>query len=248
MKLQCPAPGRPITSPYGPRRHPITGQIGKMHRGIDYGGTFDVLSAGDGIVYKVSYNGNKVSGGGHVVIIKHASNLYSVYYHGRERTKLKVGDRVQAGDFIYVSGSTGASTGPHLHFETRTGSVGQWGTDKDPNIFFSGASVTPQTPGGIPVNGHLDKTTWKAWQTVLKEKYGYTGIIDGNPGRMSWSAVQRSVKQHYKGSIDGIPGSNTYKAIQSKLKALGFYTGVVDGVFGRGSISALQRALNEGKY
>lgn len=248
MKLQNPAPGRPITSPYGPRRHPITGQIGKMHRGIDYGGTFDVLAAGDGIVHKVSYNGNKVSGGGHVVIIKHASNLYTVYYHGRERTKLKVGDRVKAGDFIYVSGSTGASTGPHLHFETRTGSYGQWGTDKDPNIFFSGSSVSTNTPGGIGVNGRWGPVTWKAWQTVLKEKYGYTGIIDGKPGKLTWSAIQRSVKQYYHGRIDGISGPNTYKAVQSRLKELAFYTGRIDGMFGKGSITALQRCLNEGKY
>lgn len=252
MKLQNPAPGIAKRSGFGPRRDPITGALGTMHRGIDYGGTFDVLSAGDGIVVHVAKEWNtltplqkKNQSGGNVTIIQHASNLYTAYFHGKNRSHLNVGDRVKAGDKIFTSGSTGKSTGPHLHFETRTSKSSGW---KDPEIYLSGASVTPITPNGVPVNGRLDSTTWKAWQTVLKEKYGYAGIVDGKPGRMSWSAVQRSVKQHYSGPIDGIPGSNTYKAIQSKLKALGFYTGAVDGVFGRGSISALQGALNEGKY
>jgi murein DD-endopeptidase MepM/ murein hydrolase activator NlpD len=101
-RLQNPAPGRPVTSPYGMRKHPISGAIRK-HRGIDYGGTFDVLAAGDGVVHKISYNGNKKTGGGHVVILKHANDCYTVYYHGAQSTKLRVGERVVAGQFIYQS-------------------------------------------------------------------------------------------------------------------------------------------------
>lgn len=254
MKLYNPAPGRKITSPYGPRRHPISGAIGKMHRGIDYGGTFDVLSAGDGIVHKVSYNGNKRTGGGHVVIIKHATKLFTVYYHGRERTKLNVGDRVKAGQFIYRSGSTGASTGPHLHFEVRTGSSGQWGTNVDPNIYLTGSRPDVDTGSEdaykvmLRVDGRIGKNTWRAWQTALKSKWGYRGVIDGVPGRLTWSSVQTSCGKYYKGRIDGIPGPNTRKAVQSYLKSLGFYSGKIDGIWGRGTISALQRSLNEGKY
>jgi murein DD-endopeptidase MepM/ murein hydrolase activator NlpD len=254
LKLYNPAPGRKITSPYGPRRHPISGAIGKMHRGIDYGGTFNVISAGDGIVHKVSYNGNKRTGGGHVVIIKHATRLFSVYYHGAQATGLKVGDRVKAGQFIYRSGSTGASTGPHLHFEVRTGSSGQWGTNVDPNIYLTGSRPDVDTGSedaykvALPVNGKLDANTWRAWQTALKSKWKYRGVIDGVPGTMTWSSVQASCGKYYKGRIDGIPGPNTRKAVQSYLKSLGFYSGKIDGIWGKGTISGLQRSLNEGKY
>lgn len=260
MKLYNPAPKRPVTSPYGPRRHPITGAVGKMHRGIDYGGTFDVLAAQDGIVHKVSYNGNKRTGGGHVVIIKHGTKLFTVHYHGAHRTHLKKGDRVMAGEKIYRSGSTGASTGPHLHWEVRTGAFGQWGTDVDPNIYLTGSKPdVPTGPNGYRVNVKVDgrqgKETWRAWQTALKARWGYRGIIDGIPGKLTWSAIQRSVVDHgYTGPIDGIPGPNTRKAVQRRLKDLGsrsaipFYTGPIDGIWGRGTISGLQKALNESKY
>jgi hypothetical protein len=254
MKLYNPAPGRKITSPYGPRRHPISGAIGRMHRGIDYGGTFDVLSAGDGIVHKISYNGNKRTGGGHVVIIKHATKLFTVYYHGAHATRLKLGDRVKTGDFIYRSGSTGASTGPHLHFEVRTGSAGQWGTNVDPNIYLTGSRPDVDTGSdnaykvSVSVNGRLDTATWRAWQTALKSKWGYRGIIDGITGPMTWTAIQTSCGKHYKGKIDGIPGPMTRRAVQLYLKELKYYNGAIDGIWGRGTIGALQRSLNEGRY
>ncbi len=245
MKLSNPAPGRPITSPYGPRVHPITGQIGRMHRGIDYGGTFDVLSAGDGIVTRVSYNGNKRTGGGHVVIIKHADDLFTAYYHGAHATSLKVGERVRAGQFLYLAGSTGASTGPHLHFETRNSA--RWGDTSDPQIHLTG--TRPETPTGdnpykvsVAVNGRENRATWKAWQTALKARWGYTGILDGIPGRITWSAVQRfaGVK------VDGIPGPVTRRGVQTKLQTLDLYTMRIDGVWGKGTWSAIQRGLNGG--
>ena len=251
MKLVCPAPGQKITSPYGPRIHPISRQVGKMHRGIDYGGQFDVLSAGDGIVTKVSYNGNKKTGGGNVVIIKHATNLFTVYYHGREETKLKVGTRVKAGQFIYVSGTTGASTGNHLHFEVRTGSSGQWGTDVDPNIHFAGvggnvkdiAKAVVSTPSKLAVSGKLDSATWKALQSALKS-HGYSGILDGRPGTMTYKALQTAVGAKVDGKID----PNTRKAVQEHLKQKGFYSSAIDGIWGRGTISALQLCLNANKF
>jgi len=251
LKLYNPAPGRPITSPYGPRTHPITGQKGKMHHGIDYGGTFNVLAAGDGIVVHIGFS---AKGGGHVVIIKHASNLYTVYYHGATRTPLKKGNRVKAGDFIYRSGSTGASTGPHLHFETRTSR--RWGATKDPQIYLTGSRTDNDSNDlegeaykvKLSVRGRLNKATWKGWQMALKARHGYSGIIDGVPGKLTWSAVQRSASKYYKGPVDGIPGPNTRKGVQGYLKELGFYSGRIDGIWGKGTIGGLQRALNEGKY
>lgn len=250
MRLSNPAPGRPITSPYGPRTHPITGQVGRLHRGIDYGGTFDVLAAGDGIVTRVSYNGNKRSGGGHVVIIKHANDLYTVYYHGAHRTALRVGERVTAGQFVYRSGATGGATGPHLHFETRKSA--RWGNTVDPQIYLTGSR--PDTPTGsdpykvtVTVNGRENRQAWKGWQTSLKARWGYTGILDGIPGKLTWSSVQRSVVDHgYRGRIDGIPGPLTRRAVQTKLASLDLYHMRIDGIWGRGTWSAIQRGLNAG--
>ena len=252
MKLVCPAPGQKITSPYGPRIHPISRQVGKMHRGIDYGGQFNVVSAGDGIVTKVSYNGNKRTGGGHVVIIKHANNLFTVYYHGRDRTKLKVGDRVIAGQFVYVAGTTGASTGNHLHFEVRNGSRGQWGTNVDPNLHFAGnggkvkdvaKAVSAPQPAKLRCNGRLNRGTWKALQAALKP-HGYAGILDGRPEKLTYKALQKAVGAN----PDGVMGRNTRKAVQEHLKKKGFYRSAIDGIWGRGTISALQLCLNANKF
>jgi murein DD-endopeptidase len=253
MRLQNPAPRRPITSPYGPRRHQFNNGQLRMHRGIDYGGTFDVLAAGDGIVHKVSFNGNPRTGGGHVVIIKHGTRLFTVYYHGAHRTRFNKGDRVKAGDVIYRSGATGAATGPHLHFEVRTGINGQWGTDVDPNIYLTGSKPdVPTGPNGykvtVTVDGREGRQTWRAWQTALKARWGYSGIIDGIPGRLTWTAVQKSAGSHYKGRIDGIPGPLTRRGVQLRLQEMGYYKGRIDGIWGRLTWSAIQRSLNEGKY
>jgi murein DD-endopeptidase MepM/ murein hydrolase activator NlpD len=135
--------GRTINarSRYGPRTHPITGRPGTFHHGVDVAGTFPVTAAADGVVQKVSWN---ATGGGHVCIIDHG-DLVTVYYHGAQKTKLKKGERVQAGQFIYTSGSTGASTGAHLHFEVRRPG-GRWGDTMNPEDFLPkpGETVTPE--------------------------------------------------------------------------------------------------------
>ena len=255
MKLINPAPGRKVTSAYGPRTHPITGQKGKMHHGIDFGGSFNVLAAGDGIVNHVGYS---AKGGGHVVIIKHATNLYTVYYHGKDATKFKVGDRIKAGEVVYRSGSTGASTGNHLHFEVRRSR--KWGDSVDPNIYINndkpvkggvgGPENTARHQYGLKVDGKLGKSTWRAWQNALKENFGYRGIVDGIPGKMTWTAIQKSGLDYgYNAKfVDGIPGVNTRKAVQRRLKATGDYKGRIDGAWGPLTISSLQRTLNKGMY
>lgn len=116
IQLSHPAPGRPLTSPFGPRRHPITGRE-TFHRGDDFGGSFDVLAAGDGVVV---VNGFEAGGYGYYVIVEHNIGgvpLRTLYAHGAHRSKLEVGHAVTVGDVIFRSGSTGLSTGNHLHFE-----------------------------------------------------------------------------------------------------------------------------------
>jgi hypothetical protein len=190
-----------------------------------------VLAAGPGVVSKISYNGNKTSGGGHVVIIDHGQ-IHTVYYHGATRTNLKVGDRVNTGDFIYMSGSTGASTGNHLHFEVRTGPRGVWGSDVDPTPYLNGNAAVV----ALPVTGQPDRATWRAWQTYLQAKGFYTGRIDGIPGPMTHRAIQRWAGVPQTGTLD----THTRRVVQHKLGVR------IDGVWGRETWSTIQRKLNEG--
>jgi murein DD-endopeptidase MepM/ murein hydrolase activator NlpD len=182
MKLSNPAPGRPVTSAYGWRIHPITNNR-RFHHGTDFGGTFDVLAAGDGKIVHISY---VRTGGGHVVIIEHQRDLFTVYYHGAHRTKFMLGDTVKAGDFLYRSGSTGAVTGPHLHFEVRKSR--KWGDTVAPEPYFG-----PQEPVKIKVDGIMGKQTWHAIQTVLRDEKYYPGKVDGIPGKLTISGLQKYI-------------------------------------------------------
>ena len=133
MKLQNPWPeGYKINarSPFGWRRHPISGKK-KFHNGVDVAGSFPVTAAADGVVSKIGWSPR---GGGHTVLIDHGE-IVTVYYHGAHRTALKKGQKVSTGDFIYTAGSTGASTGDHLHFEVRNRG-GRWGDVLDPELFL----------------------------------------------------------------------------------------------------------------
>ncbi|MDX2302551.1 MAG: peptidoglycan DD-metalloendopeptidase family protein [Microscillaceae bacterium] len=89
---------------------------GKFHHGVDLGlrTGAPVMSVFDGIVKLSTYGG----GYGNYIIIRHENGLETLYAHLHQR-KVSVGQRVQAGDLIGWGGSTGYSTGPHLHFEVR---------------------------------------------------------------------------------------------------------------------------------
>jgi len=112
----------PITSPFGMRIHPITGQY-TMHTGIDIGvssGT-PVHAAADGIVYFAGWN---TGGYGNLVMIDNGSGIVTMYAHNSSFAVSK-GQVVSRGDVIAYSGSTGNSTGPHVHFEVRVNGVPQ---------------------------------------------------------------------------------------------------------------------------
>ncbi|MCB1179908.1 MAG: peptidoglycan DD-metalloendopeptidase family protein [Leptospiraceae bacterium] len=121
---------RIITSDYGPRIHPITKKMGSMHTGLDLAapkGT-PILSAGDGVIHMVKDYGKR--GYGRLTIIKH-ENDYFTYYAHQSVFGVKKGQKVKSGETIGKVGSTGASTGPHLHFEVRKGIK-----HKDPKLFI----------------------------------------------------------------------------------------------------------------
>lgn len=114
--LVWPTIGNTITSTFGPRTHPVTGEVGKMHNGIDIGvstGT-PIFAVRDG---SITFAGD-MGTAGLAIIVEHDTGLESRYYH-LSRIDVKTGQHVQAGAPIAASGNTGRSTGPHLHYEVR---------------------------------------------------------------------------------------------------------------------------------
>ena len=113
-----PASSR-VTSPFGRRYHPITRRA-EHHTGIDIGAPSGtrIIAAADGYVRFVGWSG----GYGNTVIIDHG-NGYSTLYAHNSRNRVTQGQRVNRGDHIADVGSTGMSTGPHLHFEIRRNNV-----------------------------------------------------------------------------------------------------------------------------
>ncbi|WP_241764769.1 M23 family metallopeptidase [Hyphomonas johnsonii] len=113
--MKTPINGARLSSSFGKRRHPISGYT-RLHKGTDFAapsGT-PVFAAGHGIVERASRYG----GYGNYVKIKHANGYVTAYAHlSRYGKGMKSGRRVRQGDVIGYVGSTGASTGPHLHYE-----------------------------------------------------------------------------------------------------------------------------------
>lgn len=114
-EVTTPLPGRRIGSKFGQRHHPILG-ITRLHAGGDIGAPMGtpLFAAADGRVLIAEVRG----GYGNTVVIDHGSSLGTVSAH-LSRIDVAVGDDVKRGDQIGLIGSTGLSTGPHLHFETR---------------------------------------------------------------------------------------------------------------------------------
>jgi murein DD-endopeptidase MepM/ murein hydrolase activator NlpD len=113
--LKTPISGARISSTYGMRRHPILG-YSKMHQGVDFAASTGtpVYAAGDGVVKQASYFGSY----GNYVKIQHTGQYASAYAHlSRYASGIRPGARVKQGQVIGYVGTTGRSTGPHLHYE-----------------------------------------------------------------------------------------------------------------------------------
>lgn len=137
--IRKPVPNGIFKSPFGMRRHPILGYM-KMHTGVDWAapsGT-PIIAAGDGIVEKAGWD----SGGyGNQTLIRHANGYVSSYNHQSAIAKgVKKGSKVHQGQIIGWVGTTGESTGPHLHYE----------------MIVNGTKVDPlkiRLPGGKSLEG-----------------------------------------------------------------------------------------------
>ena len=113
--MKTPINGARLSSAFGMRKHPIDG-YNKMHRGTDFAAPMGtpIMASGDGIIKKAGWCG----GGGNCVKIKHNSTYQTVYAHMSKFARgIKSGVRVKQGQTIGYVGSTGKSTGPHLHYE-----------------------------------------------------------------------------------------------------------------------------------
>lgn len=116
--MRTPISGARITSGFGMRRHPLLG-YNKLHTGIDFGaarGT-PIKAAGDGVVVHAGWRGSY----GRAVVVKHTGKYSTLYAHMSKTAKLKKGQHVRQGQVIGYVGTTGRSTGPHLHYEVRKG-------------------------------------------------------------------------------------------------------------------------------
>ena len=113
--MKTPINGARLSSSYGKRKHPILG-FTKMHTGTDFAASTGtpIMASGDGLIVRAKWCG----GGGNCVKIKHNSVYQTVYAHMSKFGRgIKKGVRVKQGQIIGYVGSTGLSTGPHLHYE-----------------------------------------------------------------------------------------------------------------------------------
>ncbi|PIZ95813.1 MAG: peptidase M23 [Candidatus Magasanikbacteria bacterium CG_4_10_14_0_2_um_filter_37_12] len=148
--LKAPVKYSRITSGYSNARfHPVIGQT-TAHLAIDYAAPIGtpILATGDGLVITASWNG----GYGNFISIRH-NNTWDTHYAHLSRYAVKVGDRVSQGDVIGYVGSTGWSTGPHVHYE----------------MVKNGTKVNPLTvklPAGDPI-----KDEWKDLFEAKKQEF-----------------------------------------------------------------------------
>lgn len=152
--LRTPVNGARISSGFGLRRHPVLG-YSKMHKGTDFAaptGT-PIMAAGSGTVV---YRGRKGSYGNYVQV-KHNSEYSTAYAHASRFGKYRVGSKVKQGDIIAYVGTTGRSTGPHLHFE----------------VLYRGKQINPKkvkATSGIKLKGSELNKFYAAKDKIDKER------------------------------------------------------------------------------
>ena len=155
--MKTPINGARLSSPFGMRKHPIDG-FNKMHKGTDFAAPMGtpIMASGSGIIKKAGWCG----GGGNCIVIKHNSTYQTIYAHMSKFAKgIRNGVRVKQSQTIGYVGSTGKSTGPHLHYE----------------VLINGKKVNSQTlklPSGKILKGNERKIfeTKKIKLNVLKSE------------------------------------------------------------------------------
>lgn len=148
--MKTPVDGARMSSGYGMRKHPILG-YGKMHKGVDFAAPVGtpVYAAGDGVLERVGRNG----GYGNYIRLRHNSTLKTAYAHLHKFAPgISAGKRVKQGQVIAYIGSTGRSTGPHLHYE----------------VLMNGSQVNPNRVD-LPVGESLEGEELKQFKQIVKK-------------------------------------------------------------------------------
>lgn len=157
--MKTPIDGARMSSGFGMRRHPILG-YSKMHKGADFAaarGT-PIYAAGDGVVEKAG----RFSSYGKYVRIRHNSQLKTAYAH-MSKIKTRIGARVTQGQVIGYVGTTGRSTGPHLHYEVLNG----------------GRQVNPRSIN-LPTGEKLGGKALKKFKSMMKQMdQKYAKLVGG---------------------------------------------------------------------
>lgn len=159
--MKTPINGARMSSGYGTRRHPVLGYT-KMHKGIDFAaptGT-PIFAAGDGVIERAGW----FSSYGKYVSIRHNSKLKTAYAHmSKINPTVKPGQRVKQGQVIGYVGTTGRSTGPHLHYEVISG----------------GQQVNPRSVN-LPTGEELTGKEMASFKAVVnKMRSQYAAMIQG---------------------------------------------------------------------
>ncbi|MEM6997807.1 MAG: M23 family metallopeptidase [Patescibacteria group bacterium] len=171
-----------VVSPHGPRIHPITGEAGKLHKGIDISGGPAVLGApvlatmeGEIVHVAYDYDEERGTGYGHHIVIRHPNGQHGVYSHLQDKGDVEEGDFVVQRQQIGRLGNSGGSTGPHLDWELREGGGNMesglydemFGTPIDPateipSLFDGEPGVAEALGGGLSLTlDGLDTATFE---------------------------------------------------------------------------------------
>lgn len=226
-----------ITSDFGYRIHPIS-KVRKLHTGVDFApkiaGTRNVpiYATQDGIVKRNRYHYSM----GNYIYLQHTSDAYTSVYMHMSKSLVKEGQRIKKGQQIGIMGTTGNSTGIHLHFMiSKSYPPKHDGSNLiNPMDYLKGARKVT-----LSIDGKRGKATIRRWQQFLGTP------IDGEISKPSTAIKkwQRFLNDYgnAKLKIDGYEGSETIKAGQK------FFGTPVDGKISNTStfVKALQRFLNE---
>jgi murein DD-endopeptidase MepM/ murein hydrolase activator NlpD len=171
--MKTPIDGARMSSGFGMRRHPVLG-YGKMHKGIDFAaptGT-PIYAAGEGKVVKAG----RFSSFGNYVRIKHRGDLDTAYGHmSKIASGLRPGARVKQGQIIGYVGTTGRSTGPHLHYE----------------ILVAGKQVNPRGVN-LPVGHALAGRDMKKFKAKVGEVDNQFAALSGAAVKVAQRDVEKS--------------------------------------------------------
>ena len=179
-----------VTSPYGNRRDPMDHSKTQFHKGIDISCRNETLLATENNGKVVGVNHNANTGGGKSVTIEYNredGSKYQTTYMHMSNIDVKVGDTVNAGDKIGVSGNTGArTTGPHLHFEVKTVAADGTKRNIDPAAYIAEISQKGGLSQQLLHNGKDLLASYKAANPMAQETVTAQQQIDTNMSPDDW--------------------------------------------------------------